>query len=93
MNSNGTELHVLVYVDDLIIAGNSQEMIAQFKAYLSQCFHMKDLGFLKYFLGIEVARNQSGFYMCQREYALEIIAESGLLGPKPVGFPIHKTIG
>lgn len=44
LNTNGSELRVLVYVDGLIVAGNSKEMIAQFKDYMSECFHMKDLG-------------------------------------------------
>jgi len=46
---------VLVYVDDLIIAGNTPFAIKRYKLYLGTCFHMKDLGILKYFLGIEVA--------------------------------------
>ncbi|GAA0143892.1 transmembrane signal receptor [Lithospermum erythrorhizon] len=46
-------LHVLVYVDDLIISGNESTAIFTFKQYLSSCFHMKDLGVLKYFLGVE----------------------------------------
>lgn len=37
-------LRVLVYVDDLIISCNDMGMRAKFKAYLSQCFNMKDLG-------------------------------------------------
>ena len=52
---NGVILHVLVYVDDLIIDGNTSSSIADFKKYLSSYFHMKDLGVLKYFLGIEIA--------------------------------------
>jgi len=54
---------VLVYVDDLIIAGNTSSIIKRFKLYLSTCFHMKDLGVLKYFLGIEVARNPTGIFL------------------------------
>ena len=42
-------LHVLVYVDDLIISGNNSAELQRFKTYLHQCFHMKDLGKLKYF--------------------------------------------
>lgn len=42
-------LRVLVYVDDLII---SQTEKKKFKQYLSESFHMKDLGTLKDFLGI-----------------------------------------
>jgi hypothetical protein len=50
-------IKILIYVDDLIITGNSQSATQQFKEYLASCFHMKDLGPLKYFLGIEVARS------------------------------------
>ena len=48
-------LHVLVYVDDLIISGNNPTELQRFKTYLNHCFHMKNLGKLKYFLGVEVA--------------------------------------
>ncbi|CAM8925879.1 unnamed protein product [Rhodiola kirilowii] len=83
-------LHVLVYVDDLIISGNDAIFISTFKTYLSSCFHMKDLGVLKYFLGLEIARNSTGIFVSQRKYALEIIAESGLLGSKPCEFPMDS---
>ncbi|GAA0151182.1 transmembrane signal receptor [Lithospermum erythrorhizon] len=43
-------IHVLVYVDDLIISGNDSAALSNFKQYLSSYFHMKDLGILKYFL-------------------------------------------
>lgn len=82
-----------MYVDDLIISGNNSTCIQHFKHYLSACFHMKDLGVLKYFLGVEVARNSEGIFLCQRKYALDIISETGLLGAKPTSFPLapnHK---
>lgn len=85
------QVQVLIYVDDLIITGSSPEVIAKFKGYLSQCFKMKDLGLLKYFLGIEVARNASGIYICQRKFALDIITETGLLGAKPASFPLDQN--
>ena len=85
------QLHVLVYVDDLIISGNDGVAVQRFKDYLSQCFHMKDLGKLKYFLGIEVARNLEGIFLCQRKYALDIISETRLLGAKPVGTPLEQN--
>ena len=88
---DSVQINVLVYVDDLIISGNNSAALCTFKTYLSDCFDMKDLGTLKYFLGIEVARSESGLFLCQRKYTLDIISETGLLGSKPVGFPIEQN--
>lgn len=48
---------------------------------------MKDLGKLKYFLGLEIARGPEGIFVSQRKYALGIITECGLLGAKPAPVP------
>ena len=50
---------------------------------------MKDLGILKYFLGVEVIRNPTGIFLCQRKYALDIISEVSLLGAKPMNIPLE----
>jgi len=52
----------------------------------------KILGILKYFLGIEVARSTKGIVLCQRNYALDILADSGFSGAKPVSFPMETTL-
>ncbi|RVW26564.1 Retrovirus-related Pol polyprotein from transposon RE2 [Vitis vinifera] len=85
------QINVLVYVDDLIISRNDSAALKTFKAYLNDCFKMKDLGVLKYFLGIEVARSSAGLFLCQRKYTLDIVSETGLLGAKPCGFPIEQN--
>ena len=84
-------LHVLVYVDDLIISGNDSAALSSFKSYLGDCFRMKDLGPLKYFLGIEVARSADGFFLSQRKYTLDIISETGLSGAKPSDTPLEQN--
>jgi len=82
---------VLVYVDDLIICGNNHDSIQCFKDYLSRRFRMKDLGKLKYFLGVEVARSSTGIFLYQPKYALDIISEVGLLGVKSVSTPLEQN--
>nr|CAD1822899.1 unnamed protein product [Ananas comosus var. bracteatus] len=74
-----TFIAILVYVDDLIIAENYSSSCHALKNYLNTCFHIKDLGNLKYFLGIEVAPSPGGIYLCQRKYTLDILKEFGML--------------
>jgi hypothetical protein len=64
---------LLVYVDDVILAGNSITEIERIKTALDAEFKMKDLGKLKYFLGIEVAQSKTGINICQRKYCLDLL--------------------
>jgi len=58
---------LLVYVDDIILAGDSITEITFIKNVLNQAFKIEDLGTLKYFLGLQVAHSQSGISLCQRK--------------------------
>ncbi|XP_021738225.1 uncharacterized protein LOC110704725 [Chenopodium quinoa] len=91
LHTSNTQINVLVYVNDLIISGNnSAALIITVKKYLSEYFHIKDLGVLKYFLGIDVTRNEEGIFLCRRKYTLDIISETSLLGGKPTIFPMEQ---
>ncbi|XP_019095479.1 PREDICTED: uncharacterized protein LOC109130427 [Camelina sativa] len=66
-------------------------MLQKFKDYLSRCFSMKDLGKLKYFLGLEISRGSDGFFLTQRKYALDIVADTGDFGSRPVHTPVEQN--
>ena len=81
-----------VYVDNIVIAGSDSEDIELLKSYLNKHFHMKDLGLLLYFLGIEVARFKEGVCLSQRKYVLDLLDEIGLKGSKPVDTPMDSNV-
>ena len=74
---------LLVYVDDIVITGNDPTCVAALKSLLDHKFGIKDLGSLKYFLGLEIARSEKEISVNQRKYALEVLKENGMLGYKP----------
>ncbi|KAL8136156.1 hypothetical protein AgCh_010669 [Apium graveolens] len=75
---------VLAYVDDLLIAGNSGSEIDDLKRMLSAKFHMKDLSELRYFLGLEVDRNDAGFFVSQHKYLVDILKEFNMQAATPM---------
>ncbi|CAM8924815.1 unnamed protein product [Rhodiola kirilowii] len=85
---NGDFLILLVYVDDVVLTGTSIPQINKVKAFIHAEFQIKDLGYLKYFLGIEVARSSSGIFINQRQYVLDLLSEVGLLACKPCSTPM-----
>ncbi|GJT34992.1 L-type lectin-domain containing receptor kinase IX.1-like protein [Tanacetum coccineum] len=82
---------LLVYMDDILITGNYFTKIVKFKLFLKSKFQIKDLGKLKYFLGIEVLDNKEGICLSQRKYCLELLHEYGLLVAKHVDTHLHKN--
>jgi len=72
-------IYLVVYVDNIVLTGSDHHGISQVKQHLCQHFQTKDLGKLRYFLGIEVAQSNIGIVISQRKYALDILEEIGLM--------------
>ncbi|KAD7478957.1 hypothetical protein E3N88_02093 [Mikania micrantha] len=82
----------LIYVDDVIIVGDSSLKIQEIKDFLDKKFSIKDLGPLKFFLGIEVARTKNGMVLSNLKYTLDILEETGMMGCRPSSFPMEKNL-
>ena len=80
---------LLIYVDDILITGNDPISVAMTKKFLHGHFHLKDLGPVKYFLGMEFSASKNRIFITQRKYALEIIEDAGLLGAAPADTPME----
>ncbi|CAM8963495.1 unnamed protein product [Rhodiola kirilowii] len=88
MTQGSDFLVLLVYVDDVLIAGTSEKLICAVKQFIHEKFRIKDLGCLKYFLGLEVARSLDGIFLNQRKYTLELLEEHNLTECKPAKTPM-----
>ncbi|WMV48782.1 hypothetical protein MTR67_042167 [Solanum verrucosum] len=88
-SKTGKVTELLVYVDDIIVTGDDSEEIQNMKKCLLKEFDIKELGKLKYFLGIEVAHSKQGIFISQQKYVLDLLKETGKLGCKPVATPIE----
>lgn len=82
-------LIVLVWVDDLIIAGNSIYLIEKFKSAISNRFKMKDLGCLHRILGMEIKRNRAKreLFITQKAYIETLLKRFQMDACKAVGTP------
>ncbi|GJR08028.1 ribonuclease H-like domain-containing protein [Tanacetum coccineum] len=91
-SDKGVFLALLVYVDDIIKTGNSISEIEKFKVFLKSKFMIKDLGQVKYFLGIEVVDTDKGICLNQRKYVLDLLSEYGMLACKPAKTPLMSKL-
>ena len=83
---------LLVYVDDIIVTGSNQETITTIKQLLHSTFHMKDLGQLTYFLGLEVRFQQKDIFVTQHKYTQDLIQLAGLTTATMVDTPMEVNV-
>lgn len=83
---------ILVYVDDLLLAGSSIDKINELRSMLSHNFHMKDLGEIRYFLGLEVHRSANGFFISQKKYVMDLLKEYHMIAVTHSKLPMETHL-
>ena len=91
-NSQASTILLVVYVDDIIITRNDMAGIFSLKSFFYGQFHIKDLGMLKYFLGVGVMRSKRGIFLSQMTYVLDPLSETRKLVVMPCQSPMAQSL-
>ena len=83
---------LIVYVDGIILTGDNNAKLERLTKKLADEFEIKDLGALKYFLGMEFAMSKEGIFVTQLKYILDLLGETGMMGCKATLTPIEPNL-
>ena len=83
---------ILVWVDDIIVAASNEVLLKNVKESLSDRFRMKDLGELRYFLGIEFSRTEGCIKMSQKQYSEKVLSRFGMSECNPRKSPCNEGL-
>ena len=83
---------ICLYVDDLLVTGNSLENLSKFKELMMKEFEMSDLGKLSYFLGMEFQMSKQGMVLHQKKYVNEILKRFRMDDSNPASSPVEPNL-
>lgn len=84
----GKIVYIIIYVDDLLIAGRNEEEIQLIADKLNKHFQLSDLGVLKHYLGIQIEKEKDVFHINQEKYIEKILNDVGMQDAKTSKFPL-----
>lgn len=81
---------LIVYVDDMVVAAKTNEIIDKLIETIGSVFEVKDLGDIKLYLDIEITKDDDGIYnLCQSKYIQKVLTEFGLEDAKVSNIPMN----
>lgn len=90
-------IYLLLYVDAMILTGNSSNLLDQLLESLNKVFRMKDMGHVHYFLGVQVHQTADGLFLNQEKYAQDLLITAGMadcsLMPTPLPLKLDQVTG
>ena len=91
LQSGGETFIIAVYVDDIILAGNTSESIQTFIKGIADKFEVSDMGRLHHFVGIKISYFESGkMWMGQPTYVRKVLQKFQMDKSKPVSTPVES---
>ena len=91
LNSGGEIVIIAVYVDDIIIAEKTEEVVQQYIKEIAEKFDVTDMGTLHHFLGMKITYTDSGdIWIGQPTYARDVLKKFGMDDCKPVATPVES---
>ena len=89
--AEGETVILAVYVDDIILAKKDERKLVQVKKAIANKFTVKDLGKLKYILGVNIHHSENGICIGQRNYTENVHKKFNMDTCKPVSTPVDTT--
>ena len=83
-----TKIYILVYVDDITIAGKHSPLLNEVIEHFKYHFKVTDKGKLQWLLGIEITYSPTGIHLSQAEYAKRILERFGMEESRAVSTPL-----
>ena len=87
---DGSLLILILYVDDMLLAGTNINELAALKSKLNDTFDMKDLGDASHILGMRIVqdRDKKLLYLSQAEYIDKVLKHFNMERGKPLSAPL-----
>lgn len=87
----GEKVIVAVYVDDILIATETESKMKYVKTCLSRKFEVKDLGELTSFLGVQIKHDSNRIWIGQPGYVTRVLDKFGMTDAKPISTPVNVS--
>ena len=88
---NGDIFIVAIHVDDIILAGKTDEEIAKVKEIIAERFQAKDMVELKYILGLQVIQENGKVWIGQPTYTENFLKKFGMESCKTLETPVDSS--
>ena len=85
-------VYIIVYVDDILMTGNNERYLASMKKEMRKGFEMNGLGYVHYYLGVEVTQYLKSIFLSQKKYIGDLLNKFGMDECNPLTTPLEQNL-